>query len=172
MENLYRLMLLQPAVSQDPEQPSIELDQESAYQHALRAAVAAGGGRQGVEAASAEFAASADFVQGLGDKGQLAREGEEGGEPDERAGALQISTPYAELAQTLVAAPDVVLSARAGFTPVALAELGFVLKPTAADRLSQSTQTVLKQRGIDLGTRADDALPVWEQNEDGDWVEA
>lgn len=71
-----------------------------------------------------------------------------------------------------MAAPDVVLSARAGFTPVALAELGFVLKPTAADRLSQSTQTVLKQRGIDLGTRADDALPVWEQNEDGDWVKA
>ena len=351
-------MLLRPAVSQDPEQPSIELDQESAYQDALRAAVAAGGGRQGVEAASAEFATSADFVQSLVDtplgqrldeladgvdaleamgevswseianaiedvfgssaadvvdgdpyketvrrlrdsliaikvlqqlhsrpierltrqlrtaaliadvaagntpgetarrrrrslrlpvelelksrlstrdaqqeldkqrqkllddrrkrvdellaehealrgavaelaglesihfrateivasdhttvpdvtvltnavssaatytqvlraqhlKGQLAREGEEGGEPDERAGALQISTPYAELAQTLVAAPDVVLSARAGFTPVALAELGFVLKPTAADRLSQSTQTVLKQRGIDLGT--------------------
>ena len=213
MENLFRLMLLRPAVSQDPEQPSIELDQESAYQDALRAAVAAGGGRKGVEAGSAEFAASADFVQGLGDtplgqrqkllddrrkcvdelvaehealrgaatytrvlraqhvKGQLAREGEEGGEPDERAGALQISTPYAELAQTLVAAPDVVLSARAGFTPVALAELGFVLEPTAADRLSQSTQTVLKQRGIDLGTRADDALPVWEQNEDGDWVE-
>ncbi|MGY4770784.1 hypothetical protein ACXC9Q_28050 [Kribbella sp. CWNU-51] len=83
-------------------------------------------------------------------KGQLAREGEEGGEPDERAGALQISTPYAERAQTLVAAPDVVLSARAGFTPVALAELGFVLKPTAADRLSQSTQTVLKQRGNEL----------------------
>jgi hypothetical protein len=358
MENLFRLMLLRPAVSQDPEQPSIELDQESAYQDALRAVVAAGGGRQGVEAASAEFAASTDFVQDLGDtplgrrldaladgidaleamgqvswaeianaiedvfgssaadvvdgdpyketvrrlrdsliaikvlqqlhsrpierltrqlrtaeliadvaadntpgetarrrrrslrlpvelelksrlstrdaqqeldkqrqkllddrrkrvdellaehealrgavselaglesihfrateivasdhttvpdvtvltnavssaatytqvlraqhlKGQLAREGEEGGEPDERAGALQISTPYAELAQTLVAAPDVVLSARAGFTPVALAELGFVLKPTAADRLSQSTQTVLKQRGIDLGT--------------------
>ncbi|MEU4295193.1 hypothetical protein AB0E63_43830 [Kribbella sp. NPDC026596] len=351
-------MLLRPAVGQDPEQPSIELEQESGYQDALRAVVASGGGRQGIEAVSAEFAGSDDFVPGIGDtplgrrldeladgidaleatgdvsweeianaiedqfgssaadmvdgdayketvrrlrdsliaikvlqqlhsrpierltrqlrtaeliadvaaehtpgmtarrrrrslrlpvelelksrlstsdaqkeleeqrqkllddrrkrvdelltehealrgavselaglesihfratelvasehttapdvtvltnavssaatytqvlraqhlKGQVGREGENGGEPDERAGALQISTPYAELAQTLVAAPDVVLSARAGFTPVALAELGFVLKPTAADRLSKTTQAVLKKRGVDLGT--------------------
>ncbi|MGW5366408.1 hypothetical protein [Actinopolymorpha pittospori] len=353
MENLFRLMLLRPAVSQDPEQPSIELDQESAYQDALRAAVASGAGRPGVEAVSAEFAASADFVQGLGDTplgrqldeladgvdaleaagevswsdvanaiedefgssamdvvaddayketvrrlrdslvaikvlqqlhsgpierltrqlrtaeliadvaaqraaGGIARRrrrslrlpvelelksrlstrdarkeleeqrkkllddrrerveelltehealrgavtelaglesvhfrateivasdpttapdvtvlstaissaarytqvlreqhlkgGEPEREPRERAESLQLSTPYAELAQTLVAAPDVVLPARAGFTPVALAELGFVLKPTAGDRLSKTTQAVLKQRGIDLGT--------------------
>jgi hypothetical protein len=355
MENLFRLMLLRPAVSQDPEQPSIELDQESAYQDALRAAVASGAGRPGVETVSAEYAGSADFVQGVGDTplgrqldeladrvdeleaagevswsdvanavedefgssaaevvaeeayketvrrlrdsliaikvlqqlhgrpierltrqlrtaeliADVSAEGTDGGiarrrrrslrlpvelelksrlstqdaqkeleeqrkrllddrrkrvdellsehealrgavtelaglesvhfrateivasdhtsppdvtvlstaissaarytqvlreqhlkggspgpegEPGERAELLQLSRPYAELAQTLVAAPDVALPARAGFTPVSLAEVGFVLKPTAADRLSQTTQAVLKQRGVDLGT--------------------
>ncbi|MBB6569711.1 hypothetical protein HPO96_09400 [Kribbella sandramycini] len=73
-------------------------------------------------------------------------------EDEERAEALQLSSPYAELAQTLVQAPDVVLPVRAAFTPVALAEVGFVLKAGVTDRLSQKTQTVLKQRGIDLGT--------------------
>src|SRR5262249_27606938 len=45
MENLFRLTLTRPAVSQDPQQPSIQLDQASGYQDALRAAVASGAGR-------------------------------------------------------------------------------------------------------------------------------
>jgi hypothetical protein len=65
MENLFRLMLVRPAVSQDPEQPSIQLDQESDYQNALRAAVASGAGRRAIEAASAELAASGDFVRSV-----------------------------------------------------------------------------------------------------------
>ena len=65
MENLFRLTLMRPAVSQDPEQPSIQLDQASGYQDALRAAVASGTGRQAIEAASAQFAASDDFVQSV-----------------------------------------------------------------------------------------------------------
>lgn len=65
MENLFRLTLMRPAVSQDPEQPSIRLDQASGYQDALRAAVASGAGRQAIEAASAQFAASDDFVQSV-----------------------------------------------------------------------------------------------------------
>ena len=35
MENLFRLMLMRPAVAQDPENPSIELTQDSAYQKEL-----------------------------------------------------------------------------------------------------------------------------------------
>ncbi|MFK4084813.1 hypothetical protein ACI2LF_11925 [Kribbella sp. NPDC020789] len=352
MENLFRLMLLRPAVEQAPEQPPIGLEQESGYQDALRAAVVSGGGRPGIEAASAEFAASGDFVSGvletpLGGKldelaghvdtleaagevpwsevasaveevfgspaadvvagdayqetvrrlrdsliaikvlqqlhslpierltrqlrtaeliadvaneytvGETARrrrrslelpvelelkprlstrdarkeleeqrqklleerrkrvdelltehevlrgaiaelaglesvhfratelvasdatrapdvtvlthavstaasyteilreqhlKGVSRREDEERAEAFQISTPYAELAQTLVQAPDVVLPVRSAFTPLALAEVGFVLKPSVTDRLSGTTQAVLKQRGIDLGT--------------------
>lgn len=360
MENLFRLMLVRPAVSQDPEQPSIQLEQESGYQDALRAAVDSGAGRQAIEAASAQFAASADFVktvdeaplgqrldeladrldaleangtvswqkirttvqdvfgspaadvldsqpyrqtvrrlrdsliaikvlqelhsspiEGLarqlrtaeliadvaaGDKpGQAARRrrrslrlpveleltsrlssrdareqlqkrrqklleerqkriGElltehealrgaiaelaslesvhfraseivasdattapdvarltnavssaatyvqllreqhvstepgrvlrERAEPEAvaRPELLQFDTPFAELAQTLVQAPDVVLSARGGFKPTALSEVGFVLKPSAGERLSGTTQTVLKSRGTDLAT--------------------
>ncbi|GAA1715857.1 hypothetical protein GCM10009745_75390 [Kribbella yunnanensis] len=351
MENLFRLMLLRPAVEQAPEQLSIGLEQESPYQDALRAAVVSGGGRPGIEAASAEFAASADFVSGVSDtplgarldeladrvdaleaagevpwsevanaveevfgspaedvvagddyqetvrrlrdsliaikvlqqlhglpierltrqlrtaeliadvaadrpandsarrrrrslelpvelelksrlstrdarkeleeqrkkllenrrkrvdellaehdvlRGaiselaslesihfrateivaseptrapevtvltnavssaanytQILREQHIKGAPrredDERA-VVDISTPYAELAQTLVKAPDVVLPVRAAFTPVALAEVGFVLKPNVGSKLSQKTQAALKQRGIDLAT--------------------
>jgi len=62
MENLFRLMLVRPAVSQDPEQPSIPLAQDSDYQNAVRAAVDAGQGRPGIEDASMVFAASPDFV--------------------------------------------------------------------------------------------------------------
>jgi hypothetical protein len=62
MESLFRLMLVRPAVSQDPEQPSIELEQQSDYQDALRAGIAAGAGRPAIEATSADFAASDNFV--------------------------------------------------------------------------------------------------------------
>lgn len=67
MENLFRLMLVRPAVTQDPEQPSILLAQDSDYQNAVRAAVDTGRGRDGVEEASAAYAASADFVADVGD---------------------------------------------------------------------------------------------------------
>ena len=39
MENLFRLMLVRPAVAQDPENPSIDLTQESDYQNSLRDAI-------------------------------------------------------------------------------------------------------------------------------------
>ncbi|WP_307485008.1 hypothetical protein [Pseudarthrobacter sulfonivorans] len=362
MENLFRLMLVRPAVSQDPEQPSIPLDQESDYQNALRAAVASGEGRQAIEAASAQFAASEGFVHNVDEAplgpqldqlavrldalegegilswqqigtviedifdsppadvvntapyqetvrqlrdsliaikalqqlhdspieglarqlrtaeliadvvtehkrgpaeqrrrrslrlpvelelnsrlstrdaqkelqkkreklikerqqriGELLTEHEalrgavselasldsthfraseivasdatispkvtrltnavssaatytrllreqhvnidpgpervrpEGSDPETAAGAefLRFDTPFAELAQTLVQAPDVVLPARASFKPVSLSEIGFVLKPTADTLLSRTTQSVLKSRGIDLTT--------------------
>lgn len=360
MENLFRLMLVRPAVSQDPEQPSIRLDQESDYQDALRAAVDSGAGRQAIEAASTQFAASDGFVQGIdgaplgpqlddlaaridaleaegevswakiraavedifGDPatdvvdtepyratvrrlrdslvaikvlqqlhdspieqlarqlrtaelvadvasgsepgptarrrrrslrlpvelelksrlstrdareglqkkrqqlvedrekrigelltehealrtavGELAsldsvhfraseivasdatkapdvatlstavsnaasytqllreqhvqtepgpvlREGSEPG-PAARAQLLGFGTSFAELAQTLVSAPDVVLPSRGGFAPTGLSEVGFVLRPTATDRLSGATQSVLKSRGVDLAS--------------------
>jgi len=62
MENLFRLMLVRPAIAQDPENPSISLAQETDYQKALRAAVASGAGRGGIEQASATFVASAEFA--------------------------------------------------------------------------------------------------------------
>ena len=49
MENLFRLMLMRPAVAQDPENPSIDLTQDSPYQRALRQAVKDGHGRKGAE---------------------------------------------------------------------------------------------------------------------------
>lgn len=67
MENLFRLMLVRPAVSQDPEHPSIALEQASDYQDALRAAVATGTGRQGIEEASQRYAASDSFVGSVDD---------------------------------------------------------------------------------------------------------
>jgi hypothetical protein len=66
MENLFRLMLVRPAVAQDPESPSISLDQESDYQGALHAAVASGAGRSGIEEASSAFVASSEFAGDIG----------------------------------------------------------------------------------------------------------
>jgi len=63
MENLFRLMLMRPAVAQDPENPSIDLTQESAYQKELRKVVAAGGDvRAGIEKASTAYVQTADFI--------------------------------------------------------------------------------------------------------------
>lgn len=62
MENLFRLMLVRPAVAQDPENPSISLVQESDYQAALQAAVTNGAGRPGIEEASSAFVASPEFA--------------------------------------------------------------------------------------------------------------
>lgn len=55
MENLFRLMLVRPAVGQDPESPSIDLTQESTYQTALREVVEQGGGREGAEAVTTVY---------------------------------------------------------------------------------------------------------------------
>ncbi len=81
MENLFRLMLVRPAVSQDPERPSIELGQDSDYQSALRAAVSTGAGRAGIEAVSQRYAASGSFAGS--------------------AGATPLGAPLDELAQRL-----------------------------------------------------------------------
>jgi hypothetical protein len=67
MENLFRLMLLRPAIGQDPETPTIELEQASDYQDALRAAVATGTGRHGIEEASQRYAASDSFIGSVDD---------------------------------------------------------------------------------------------------------
>jgi len=62
MENLFRLMLSRPAVAQDPQNPSVELAQETPYQGALRDAVASGRGRAGIEAAGTAYVAGSDFI--------------------------------------------------------------------------------------------------------------
>lgn len=60
MENLFRLMLLRPAVAQDPQNPSIDLTQESDFQNALREAVP--DGRQRAEEVSREYVENDDFL--------------------------------------------------------------------------------------------------------------
>lgn len=60
MENLFRLMLVRPAVAQDPENPSIDLTQESEYQDALRESLR--GGRDRVEALTRLYVASDEFL--------------------------------------------------------------------------------------------------------------
>lgn len=62
MESLFRLMLVRPGVTQDPDHPSIDLAQDSPYQRALAEAVRAGQGREGVDEVSADYAASAEFL--------------------------------------------------------------------------------------------------------------
>ena len=84
--------------------------------------------------------------------------------PDDRdegtAGAtadvLGFDIPYVALAQTLVGAPDVVLPGRSAFQPPDLPEVGFVLKASAAETLSESTRAALTSRGLDpAGTPLD-----------------
>ena len=62
MENLFRLMLVRPAVAQDPENPSIDLTQDSPYQRALRKVVQDGGGRKGAETATAAYVGGPDYL--------------------------------------------------------------------------------------------------------------
>lgn len=62
MENLFRLMLVRPAVRQDPENPSIDLSQQSDYQDALRAALV--GGRDRAKAVSRSYVSSGRFLGG------------------------------------------------------------------------------------------------------------
>jgi hypothetical protein len=60
MENLFRLMLVRPAVAQDPQNRSIDLAQESDYQNALREAAL--GGREPAEEVSRAYVHSDDFL--------------------------------------------------------------------------------------------------------------
>ena len=60
MESLFRLMLVRPAVAQDPENPSIDLTQESDYQNAQREVVP--GGRDGAEVVSRTYVQSDEFL--------------------------------------------------------------------------------------------------------------
>jgi hypothetical protein len=63
MENLFRLMLVRPAVAQDPENPSIDLTQDSAYEKEVRKVVAGGGDvRGGLEKASTAYVNGAEFI--------------------------------------------------------------------------------------------------------------
>jgi hypothetical protein len=73
MENLFRLMLTRPPVNKHPEVPELSLTQDSGYQRSVRAAIAAGEGRGGIERVSTAYAASADFV-GDADAAPLAAE--------------------------------------------------------------------------------------------------
>ena len=56
------------------------------------------------------------------------------------------------LAQALLASPARVLAGRQAFQAVDLAEVGFVLQPTAAEALSETTRGILAARSIDLAT--------------------
>lgn len=60
MENLFRLMLVRPAVRQDPENPSIDLTQQSDYQDALRATLPAG--RDRAKVVSRSYVQSGKFL--------------------------------------------------------------------------------------------------------------
>lgn len=60
MESLFRLILVRPAVAQDPDNPSIDLTQESDFQNALRDALPEG--RDGVEAVCRNYVESDEFL--------------------------------------------------------------------------------------------------------------
>ncbi|MBF6134713.1 hypothetical protein IU501_17090 [Nocardia otitidiscaviarum] len=62
MEDLFRLALVRPAVAQDPGNPSIDLDQDTDFQNALRAGVDNGEGRPGLVAASEAYIADELFL--------------------------------------------------------------------------------------------------------------
>ncbi|MFI6539344.1 hypothetical protein ACIBHY_43290 [Nonomuraea sp. NPDC050547] len=76
----------------------------------------------------------------------------------EAAPGTGIDLPFATLAQTLVSAQGVVLPGRAAFTAPDLSEIGFVLKPSAAERLSEPTRAALSDRGLDLAAMPLDRL--------------
>ena len=65
MENLFRFILVRPAIAQDPANPSIDLTQQSAFQGQLREVVGAGGDTRGTaKNAAAGYVASPDFFGG------------------------------------------------------------------------------------------------------------
>lgn len=73
MENLFRMMLVRPAVAQDPKNPSIDLTQPSKLQNALRGASTPETFLRMARAASEVFVKTADFIAYAGDT-PLARE--------------------------------------------------------------------------------------------------
>ena len=81
MEPLFRLMLVRPAVAQDPENPSIDLTQNSPLQDGLRHLPPGDGQRGGAKRLGAGYAGSADFI----------------GNPDENPFAAQLAKLAAEL---------------------------------------------------------------------------
>jgi hypothetical protein len=62
MEDLFRLVLLRPAVAQDPSNPSIDLTQSSNYQTELRHAIGLEDAWQQADSISRAFVASAQFL--------------------------------------------------------------------------------------------------------------
>jgi hypothetical protein len=76
MESLFRMMLVRPAVSQDPANPSIDLTQRTPFQDALRGAVSASGDIRGAAKTVARaYVEGPDFLGGPAENplaGQLA----------------------------------------------------------------------------------------------------
>lgn len=63
MENLFRMMLVRPAVAQDPDKPSIDLTQASPFQNQLRRVAADGGeARAAAKPIARAYVASQDFL--------------------------------------------------------------------------------------------------------------
>ncbi|MFI1170387.1 hypothetical protein [Streptomyces melanogenes] len=62
MEPLFRMALIRPAVGQDPDQPSIELAQQSAFQDVLATASQSSTPRAEVRRVAGEFVASVRFI--------------------------------------------------------------------------------------------------------------
>jgi hypothetical protein len=89
MENLFRLMLLRPAVTQDKDNPSVDLTQDTPYQQKLRRAPDTRTAREAAEAASRELVASSRFV-GEPDAHPLA---EKLADLDRRLDALAVPDP-------------------------------------------------------------------------------
>ena len=67
METLFRLALRRPAVAQDPENPSIELTQNTQFQQALAQARESDNPRQSMKAVATQFISGGNFVAGSSD---------------------------------------------------------------------------------------------------------
>ncbi|MBE8516862.1 hypothetical protein ILP97_04910 [Amycolatopsis sp. H6(2020)] len=99
--------------------------------------------------------AAGDYLTGLRQRDLHGLEAAPGGGEAAAAGAPGGDT---SLTQTLVGAPEVVLPGLSAFQPVGLSEVGFVLKASAAERLSQPTRDALAGRGLDLASTPLDRL--------------
>src|SRR5687768_16102441 len=62
MEPLFRLVLMRPAIAQDPGNPSIDLAQDSPFQQGLADAAAAENAREALLRHARAFVAEPDFV--------------------------------------------------------------------------------------------------------------
>lgn len=88
---------------------------------------------------------------------------EAGAEAAEGTAAAGAETPglneaFVGLAQSLVGAPDVVLAGRTAFDPPDLTQVGFVLRASASEKLSEPTRAALTSRGLDLASTPMDRL--------------